>query len=101
MKGVISLARKDLDNYEVRSKSRMSSSEVNKCIERSQEMISLYDNYLDISTHIYNQFNDEYDDKQWHCMAFSSTGGQSRVSARQYCQLLFGGVLHIEIFNAK
>ncbi|CAG2164504.1 unnamed protein product [Oppiella nova] len=77
MKGVISLARKDLDNYEVRSKSRMSSSEVNKCIERSQEMISLYDTYLDISTHIYNEFNDEFDGKQWHCIAFSSTGGQS------------------------
>ncbi|CAG2177735.1 unnamed protein product, partial [Oppiella nova] len=101
MKGVIELARKDLDNCRVKSPTYLSSIEVELCIERSKEAIRRCNSFSDISAHICNVFNDNTDDtanRQWHCNAFSKHGGESLVYPKQYCRLVFG-LLHIEIFS--
>lgn len=102
MKGVIETARNNLDDYQVVYQINISSSKLDLCIERAKEAIRCSDTYTDITSHIFNAFNTRKRfSKRWHCIAFAGTGGESRVSNKQYCQLLFGGVLHIEIFNAK
>ncbi|CAG2168504.1 unnamed protein product [Oppiella nova] len=101
MEGVIESARKDLDNCTVKSRTNLSSSEVELCIERSKEAIRRCNSFSDISAHIHNVFNDNrgvWAIKQWHCNAFSKHGGESLVSPKQYCRLVFG-LLRIEIFS--
>ncbi|CAG2174185.1 unnamed protein product [Oppiella nova] len=79
MKGVIELTRKDLEKCLVRQNLGMSVTEVNLCIERAKEAIRRCDTYLDIATHLSQAYNNNNipTPRKWHCIVFSSTGGQS------------------------